>query len=140
MNGRMTRRAGLVFLREVVRRPDRSLGREGMALQAQQTGLAHPQQARVRCSVSRMTAGTTFRFHRQVLKNERALLVGVALDADGIAAGHVSHIPQRARAMKIVAIRALHKAFIHPVVVRLGEVRLGRRVTAVTELRLGVRQ
>ena len=42
MNGAMTRRTGLILLRQVVGRPNRPLHGSGVALQAKQTGLADP--------------------------------------------------------------------------------------------------
>src|SRR5438477_840079 len=90
--------------------------------------------------MSRMTTRASFGFHRQVLKHEGALVVGMALGADRIATGHVAHMAKRAGAVQVVTIRALHKTFIHPMVKWLGKVRFGRGMAPITELRLGLRQ
>lgn len=137
VNRGMAHRAGLILLRQVVRGPDWTLCRNGVALQTEQTGLADPQQARIRSAVCRMTTGAAFRFHRQMFKDEGSLLVGVALRADGVAAGNTAGVAKRACAMQIVAVGALHEAFIHAVMKGLGEVGLGGRVAAVNTVPAG---
>jgi len=111
-----------------------------VALQAQQAGLADPQQARVGSTVRRMTTRAALGLDRQVLEHEGPLLVGVALDASRIAASRTTHIPKSAGAMEIVAICALHKTLIHPMVEGFGKLRLRGCMTLVAELRLAPRE
>ena len=64
---------------------------------------------------------------RHVLIDERALLVDVALVADGIAVGQGPELPGDRRPMRVMAVVALQQALVHAVVIGFGEVRFGRR-------------
>ncbi len=140
MNGAVTHRARLVLLRQIVGSTSRSLSRNRVALQAQQAGVAEPQQARVGGTVRRMTTRTALGLDREVLEHEAPLLLGMALGTGHIAISRTAHIPKSAGAMEIVAICALHKTLVHPMVEGFGELRLGRRMTLVAELRLAPRE
>ena len=68
---------------------------------------------------------------RHVLVNERTLLVDVALVADGVAVWHGPELAGDRRSMRVVAVAALHKTFVHAVVIGFGEIGFGRGMTAV---------
>jgi hypothetical protein len=87
-----------------------------------------------------MTTRAAFSFHGKVLKDERALFISVALGTGGIAGGHVANVAQGGGTVEIVTVRALQEAFVHTVVERFGELRFGRGVALVAELRLGLRK
>jgi hypothetical protein len=140
VDGRVAHRAGLLFLREVVCRPNRPLGRRGVALQAQQASLADSQQAGISCPMGRVATGTALSLQRQVLKHEGALLVRVAPDTDGIAGRDLAYTPQSASAVKAMTIRALDETLVRAVVVGLSKICFGGGVTPVTELWLSLGQ
>ena len=58
-----------------------------------------------------MTGGAAFQLKRAVFKNERALLVGVALDTRRICANPELRLFLFEAAMRIVAVTAVHRAF-----------------------------
>jgi hypothetical protein len=64
----------------------------------------------------------------------------MALVTNKIPIGEFAHLPQPGRAMDVVAITALHQPFVYPMVKGLAKIRLGRRMTAITELRLALYQ
>ena len=136
----MAHRAGLILGGLVVRRTLRALYREGVALQAHQVHLAHPQEARVGRTVGRMASSAAFGLDRYVLVDERPLLVDVALEADGVAIGLCLKLPNCCSAMDVVTVVAFHQAFIDPVVIRLGEISFRGDVAAVTKLGLGAHE
>jgi hypothetical protein len=80
----------------------------GMALQAEQIHVAHPQHVRIRVSMRNVAGRAAFDFHRLVLEHERALFVGVAGEADGVLRRRGSHLLRTNRTVWIVAIRTLH--------------------------------
>ena len=112
----------------------RSLGRERMALQAQQVHLTHAQVTGVGRSVWRVTTAAAFGLHWHMFIDEGAGFVRVALGADGIPAGQRPHLPESRRSVHVVAVTALDKTFVDSMVVRLGEVSLRRGVTPIAEL------
>ena len=65
--------------------------------------------------------------------NERALLVGMALDTNRIPARHSPHLAECGRAMNVMAVAALDQAFVYPMVIRLREVGLRGCMTSVAE-------
>jgi len=79
-----------------------------------------------------------------MLEGKRTALVMVALDARFFIAGCViyqggacGHPPSgRKRSVRVVAVRATHEAFIHPVLERHVELRAHRGMTAIAEVRL----
>jgi len=85
----------LVLLRKIVRWAGRALNRGGMALQAKQVDLTHPQKSRIGGAVWRVTTTAAFGLDRQMLEYEGALFFAVALVADGFAAGRCPGFTQR---------------------------------------------
>lgn len=74
--------------------------------------------------------------HR-VLKGKWACSLGMALGADGILIGSGLQLLAIEGAMRIMAVAASHKPFIHFVVERLSERRPYLRVAGVAKLGLG---
>ena len=104
-----------------------------VTLQAQQIHLAHAQVTWIGRSVGRVTTTTALSLHRYMFIDERALLVGVALDASRVPARHSPHLAEGGGAVDVMAVAALDKAFVHPMVVRLREVGLRGCMTSVAE-------
>jgi len=71
-----------------------------------------------------------------MLKNERALLVGVAPRTNRIPDRHRPYLPEGGRAMNVVAVAALDQAFVYSMVIRLREVGLRGCMTSVAEVGL----
>ena len=82
-----------------------------------------------------MAAAAALGLYRHVFIHEWPAFVDVALVADKITAGEVVHLAQRRRAVNVMAIAALDKSFLDPVVIGFGKIRLRRAMAAVTELR-----
>ena len=83
---------------------------------AGQTELGHAarnQHARVGRPVRCMTGNASFRFHRSMFENKRALLVDVTFEARGVGARRESGLFKFEAAVWIVAIAALHGTFQH---------------------------
>ena len=76
-------------------------------------------------------------FHGLVLEHERALLVGVALEADRVLRRGSAHLLGTYGAVHVVAIAALDQAFVDAVVERHVELSLLLKMAGVAELRLG---
>jgi len=124
------------------------IARARVALQAQ---LAHriPGQQSARRRPVRLVAGdAAIRLPHLVLKQERALLIDMALYAGLVAARrHVEHLGslphaerRRKAAVRIVAVCALHEPFVNPVLGRHVEQGAHIVVARVTELGLRLRQ
>ena len=75
-----------------------------------------------------------------MLENERTLLIGMAGETDGIQCGRGSHLLWSNRAVDVVAVRALHQAFIHAMVEGHLELGLLLQMAGVTKLRLRFHQ
>jgi hypothetical protein len=73
---------------------------------------------------------------RYMFKNEWSLFVGVALHTNRVSTRHGSHLAESGGAVGVVAIAALDKAFVHPMVIRLRKVGLRGCMTSVAETRL----
>lgn len=84
----------------------------------------------------RVATGAALRLHRYVFIYKGSLLVGMAFNANLISTGKSSDLPQGGCAMNVVAVAAVDKAFIHAVVIGLGEIRFGRSMTSVAEVGL----
>ena len=125
MNGCVAHGAGLILRCLIVSGASRPLHGECVALQTQQVYLAYPQEAWVRRPMWRVTAGATLGLDGYMLIDERTLLVGVALDANGVSARQGSHLPDGRGAMGIVTIAAPDQTLIDPVAIRLRKVGLG---------------
>ena len=84
-----------------------------------------------------VTTAATLGFDRHMFINKGTRFVRMAFGADGISGRQSPHLPESRRSMHVVAVTAVDKAFVHPVVVGLGEISLCRGVTPVAERRLG---
>ena len=107
-----------------------------MALQTQEVDLAYAKKTWIVRSVRRVAAGASFGLHWYVFIYKGSLLFGMAFQADLIATGKGSDLPQGGRAVNIVAVAAMDEAFIDAVVISLREIRLSRGVTSVAEIGL----
>ena len=83
-----------------------------------------------------MASGAAFDLQRSMLKNEWALLIGVAFNAARIGTDSQFRLFCLEPAMRVVTIAALHCAFKHLVVEWLRELRLGLVVAAHAKLGL----
>ena len=83
-----------------------------------------------------MATYATLRLYRGVLEHERSAGLGVALRADLVLIGRRFDVVIAEGSVGIVAIAALHQAFIHPVMEGLREVRLHVGVALIAELGL----
>ncbi len=101
-------------------------------------------QARVRGTVRRVAHLTTLNSNGPVLKHERSALVGMAFQARLLAGNCLrykmrtsSHAPRRKiGAMRVVAVRTIHNAFIHAVAVRQFKIAAHVVMASVTKLTL----
>src|SRR5215831_15299237 len=108
-----------------------------MALQAHEVHLAALQQSRIVGSVGRMASNAAIGFDRRVLPCEWPGFVRMAIEADLVLGGSGPQLRVHESAVLIMAISAEDQAFVHPVMKRLGEVRLGLKMTAIAQRRLG---
>ena len=74
-------------------------------------------------------------YQRLVMVDERPLLVGMAVEADCVPGRVGPQLLRPERAMRVVAVVALHQPFIYTVVKRACELRSHILVAAVTQLR-----
>jgi hypothetical protein len=111
--------------------------RQGVALKAKHVDLGAPEQARVGRPVRLMAGHAAFGFYRYVLEDERARLVNVALEADGVLRSGGPQLPRKKAPMHVVTVGALQESLIDAVPERLGKIGSHFLVAAVTELRLG---
>ncbi len=125
--------ARLVLGGLVMRRSRGPLSGECVTLQAQQIHLAHAQETRIRGAMGRVTTAAAFGFHRYMLIDEWALLIGVALCTDRVSAGQGPHLLECGCAMSVMTVAALDQAFVHAMVIRLREVRLRAGMTSVAQ-------
>ena len=86
--------------------------------------------------MGRVTTAAALSLDWYVLINERALLIGMALDANRVPARHRPHLAECSGAVDVMAVAALDETFVYSMVKRLCEVGLGRRMTSVTEIGL----
>ena len=114
----------------------------GVALQAEQVDIADFQHVGVRPAMHLVARAAPVDLHSGMLVDERPLLLGVALKADGVLRGGSAHLLRTRGAVDVVAIAALNQAFIYAVVERHREFRFLREVAAVAEfgLRLGEKE
>jgi hypothetical protein len=84
-----------------------------MALQANGVDVGAIQQAGIRSTVREMTSGATFGLYNVVLIRKWTGCFGVALRADGIHLRGRPEIFGVERAVRIMAVGALHQAFFH---------------------------
>lgn len=117
-----------------------------VTLQAERKDRRPFQQPRVGGTVRHMTRLTAIDPQREMLEGERTALAGVALQAGFLVDETLvhllrprSHTPRRSeRSMRIVAVRALHESFVHPMLGRHRKLGSDVGVTPVAELRLGL--
>lgn len=140
MDGRVAQIAGLILLGLVMRWPQRAGRRSAVTLQAQQVDLGYAQEARIGRAVRRVATHAPFGLYRHVLVDERALLLGVALVADGIASGSGPHLAQGRGAMHAVTITAGDEPLVYAMVIGTGKLGAGRGMASVTKFGLGLDQ
>src|SRR5262249_15157143 len=104
-----------------------------MALQAKEIHLAELEQARSRRAMRGMGGGATVDLYHRVLEDKGPGLVGVALEADGVARGRSAELARFESAVLIVAINALDQAFVNAMVEGTGECLLHLQVAVETE-------
>jgi hypothetical protein len=104
-------------LRRSCAHPVNRAGRDrAMALVAQCVDLRHVQQPRVLRTMRRVAPQAPLRLDRGVLEDEWPARLRVALGADRILIGRGLQVVVPEGAVRIVAVAALHQAFIHLVV------------------------
>ena len=107
-----------------------------MALQAEDIEVAGLEQVRIGRAMRRMACFAAFCLDRLVLEDEGSLLVGVAREADSIPRRRRPKLLPDEPSMGVMAVRALNKSFLDPVVEGHVELRLHLKVAGVAELRL----
>lgn len=75
-----------------------------------------------------------------MLEDEWSLLIGMAGETYSILCRRGSHLLRSNRAVHVVAVRALHQAFVYAMVERHLELRLLLQMAAITKLRLCFQQ
>src|ERR1043166_1374507 len=121
MNGHMAHRAGLVFLREIVK--GRSGGRpcvygESMALETQQIHLCSLQKPRIRVPVRSVASSAALDLDRLVFVHEWPLLICVAFEANQVLRCHRSQLPCLESAVRVMTVAALHQPFVNAMMKR----------------------
>ncbi len=111
-----------------------------VALEAEQVDGAQTQHVRVWSAVGNVAGLAALRLDGIVLENEGALLIRVALKADGVLLRGCAHLMRLDGAVRVVAIRAVDKPFVHAMVKGHFELRFLGLVASDAELRLGFRQ
>src|SRR5690242_1378962 len=81
-----------------------------------------------------MASDTPFRLYGRMLEYEWALLIAVAFKADQVFRTRRAQLPGQESAVRVVAIRALHQPFVHPVMKRAGELLFLVEMAGVAEL------
>jgi hypothetical protein len=107
-----------------------------MTLQTEHVHRHNFEQPRIGRTVRCVATAAALSLHRHVFIDERSLLVDMALVADRIATRQRPRLPQNPCPMRIVAVIALHQAFVDAVMIGLGKVRLGSGMASVAQLRL----
>src|SRR5262249_35061999 len=98
--------------------------------------LAALEQARIRRAMRGMAGGTTVDLYHRGVEDKGPGLVGVALEADGVARGRGAELARFESARLIGAINALDQAFVNAMVEGTGECLLHLQVAVETELGL----
>jgi len=125
--------ARLIFGGLIVGRPRRTLSRKCVTLQAQQIHLAHAQVTWIGGAVGTVTTAAALSLHRHMFIDKGALLVGVALGTNRVAARQCPCLAEGGSAVNIVAVAALDQAFVHSMVIRLREVGFRGGMTSIAE-------
>ncbi len=105
-----------------------------MATEAQQIDLVLLEHPLIRGAVGRV-ANDAALYQRLVMVDERPLLFGMAVEADCVPGRVGPQLLRPERAMRAVAVVALHQPFIYTVVKRACELRAHIKVAAVAQLR-----
>jgi hypothetical protein len=87
-------------------------------------------------SVGQVAGLAPIDFDWLVLEDERSLLIGVTLEADGVLRGIRTHLLGLHRAVYVVAIAALDQAFVHSMMEGHVELSLLLEMASVAELGL----
>src|SRR6266481_6249590 len=139
MYGRMTHSAGLIFLGLVMERWcgwSRRIHCQSVALKAKQVYVAALEQSRVRGTVGRMASDAALGLDGGMFPGEWTSFVGVAVKADHILGSGGAQLVRHETAVLVVAVAAGNEPFIHPMMERLGEIRLDFKMAGVAERRL----
>jgi len=102
--------------RSCAHRVNRAGRDRAMALVAQRVDIRHVQQPRVLRAMRGVAPQAPLRLHRGMLVDERPTRLRVALGADRILIGRGLQVVVSEGAVRIVAVRTFHEAFIHSVV------------------------
>lgn len=109
-----------------------------MALQAQYVDVTHLEQVRIGRAMRRMAHLAALDLHNLVFKDEWALLVRVALEADRVLCGRDTQLMWLRCAVGVMAIRTLNQAFVHAMVEWHLELRFLLQMAGVTKFRLSL--
>lgn len=82
----------------------------------------------------------SFRLHHRMFMNKGSSLLRMALETNRVIGGGCAQLPYLESAVLVVAIRALHQAFVHPMMEGPAELLFDFQVAAVAELGLLVLQ
>lgn len=124
------------------------ISRAIVALQTNRENHGAPEQTSIGGTMREMAGLAAIHPDRGMLENERASLVGMTFQAGLFVPERLvhhawarRHAPRgRRSAVRIMTVRALHNAFVHPVLERHVELRPHRTVAAIAQIRLGLRQ
>lgn len=111
-----------------------------MTLQAKHIHVAELEHVRIGRSMGHMARRAALGFDRRVFENKRAVLVHVALEANGILTGRSAHLFGGGGPVGVVAIAALHESLVHAVMKRHIELGFLLQVAGVAKLRLRLHQ
>ena len=84
----------------------------------------------------RMARDASFGLHRRVLEYEWALFIAVAFKAHQVFRTRRAQLPCQESAVRVLAVRALHQAFVHAVMKGTGELLFLVKVAGIAKLRL----
>jgi len=115
---------------------DRVVGDPAVALVAERVDRRHIQQSRVLRTVRSVAPRAAFRLHRSVLVHKGPARLRVAFRADPILIGGGLQVVRLEGAVRIVAIAAAHRAFIHRMMERHFE--SGLLIAVALEAELGL--
>jgi hypothetical protein len=107
-----------------------------MAFQAKQVDLAATQKPWVRRTMRRVAGHAAFGLYGRVLEGKRPGFVSVAIETELVLRVGGSQLMRKESTVRVVAIAAGQKTFIHFVVEWLGEIRFDIKMAGVAKLRL----
>jgi hypothetical protein len=136
MDKRVAARAGRQLRRSRIHAVKRARGHRAVALIAQRIDAWHIQQPGVLRTMRSMAAHAPFRLDRGVLIDKRSPRLHMALGADQVLIGSRFQVVLLESAMRVVAIAAVDRAFVHRVVEWHSERPLHVAVALVAQLRL----